>query len=147
MTPITFVNYLITLYNGLYGVDDMECKNKVIDYLPPKEVCKIIGISAKSTAQITRWIKDGRIAGVYRFGKTVAIPTNWVKSECITRGIDWEGVQVEEGKVGVSLKDYEPLIDYAKKNNIGYGTIHNQITRGTFNKDFVRFDTSFGIRK
>ena len=125
----------------------MECKNQVIDYLPPKEVCKIIGISEKSTAQITRWIKQGKIPGVYKFGKTLAIPTIWVKSECITRGIDWEGVQVEEGKIGVSLKDYEPLIDYTKKNNASYGAIHNQITRGTFNQDFVRFDTSLGIRK
>ena len=144
---ITFVNFLFSIYNNVCGEDNMECKNKVIDYLPPKEVCRIIGISTKSTAQITRWMKDGRIVGAFKFGKTIAIPISWVKSECLTRGIDWNGVQVEEDKIGVSLKDYEPLIDYAKKNNVGYGTIHNQITRGTFEGDYIRFDTSFGIRK
>lgn len=147
MRLIIFVNYLITLYNGLYGVDSMESKNKVIDYVTPSEACKIIGISEKSTPLITRWINQGKIKGTFKFGKTIAIPVNWVKSECNARGINWLGVQVDEDKIGVSLKDYEPLIDYTKKNNLKYGTIHSQITRGLFKEDFIRFDTSFGIRK
>lgn len=125
----------------------MISKNRVIDYVTQAEACEIIGISKKSTPLINRWINQGKIKGAYKFGKTVAIPTNWVKSECIERGISWKGVEVEEGERGVSLKDYEPLIDYTKRNNLKYGTIHSQITRGSFDKDFIRFDTSFGIRK
>lgn len=137
----------MTLYNNLYGADDVDCKNIVIDYVTQAEACKIIGISEKSTPLINRWIKQGKIKGTYKFGKTVAIPVNWVKSECNARGINWQGVSVEEHQIGVSLKDYVPLIDYTKKNNLKYGTIHSQITRGLFKDDFIRFDTSFGIRK
>lgn len=38
-------------------------KNKVIDYVTPREACKIIGIKESSAAQITRWIQDGKIKG------------------------------------------------------------------------------------
>ena len=147
MRLIVFVNYLISLYNSIYGDDDVDCKNIVIDYVTQAEACKIIGISEKSTPLINRWIKQGKIKGTFKFGKTVAVPVSWVKSECNARGISWVGVQVEEGKTEVSLKDYEPLIDYTKKNHLKYGTIHSQIARGLFKEDFIRFDTSFGIRK
>lgn len=146
MKPITFVNWLISLYNNIQG-DNVISKNKVIDYVTQAEACEIIGISKKSTPLINRWINQGKIKGVFKFGKTIAIPVSWVKSECNSRGIYYNGVELQENEKGVSLRDYEPLIDYTKKNNLKYGTIHSQMTRGVFNKDFIKFDTSFGIRK
>lgn len=146
MRLITFVNWLVSLYNNIQG-DEMKNKNIVVDYVTQSQACEIIGINKKSTPLINRWIKDGRIVGAFKFGKTIAIPIAWVKSECLSRNINFNGIELKPNEVGVSLKDYEPLIDYTKRNNLKYGTIHSQMTRGAFEKDFVKFDTSFGIRK
>ena len=149
MLILTFVNYLITLYNGLYGVDNMAVytKYKVTDFVTPKEVCEIIGISTKSTPQITRWINEGRIPEVYLFGKNKAIPVTWVKSECLSRGINFEGIKLENGEVGVSLKDYIPVKEYCKKNNFNYNNFNNKISRGYYNGEFIRFANTYGLPK
>lgn len=122
----------------------MNSKNKVIDYITIDEVCDIIGIKRNSKAQITRWIKEGKIKGAYKFGKTWAIPINWVKSECNSRNINWEGVELEENQIGVSLDDYADINDYAKKNNATYQKLYNDIVDGR-EKNFLRFGQSFGI--
>lgn len=144
---ILFVNYLITLYNGLYGVDNMAVytKYKVIDYVTPKEVCKIIGISEKSIAQITRWMNERRIPEVYLFGKNKAIPVTWVKSECLSRGIKWEGVELKKGEIGVSLKDYIPIKEYCKINNLNYNAFNNRIARGYYEDEFIRYANTYGL--
>lgn len=122
-------------------------KNKVIDYLTIDEVCDAIGIKRNSKAQITRWIQDGRITGAFKFSKSWAIPVNWVKSECLARGISWHGVTLSESEHGVSLKDYYTVNEYCNKFNQSFGTVHSQISRGIFDGDYVRFDKSYGIRK
>lgn len=149
MLILTLVNYLVTLYNGLYGVDNMAVytKYKVIDYLTPKEVCKFIGISEKSTPLITRWINEGKIKNVYLFGKNKAIPANWVKSECHERGINWEGIKLTTGEIGVSLKDYMPIKEYCKKNNLNYNAFNNRVARGYYQGEFIRFANTYGLPK
>lgn len=148
MTLITFVNWLISLYNNIQG-DDMAVytKYKVIDFVTPKEVCKIIGISEKSTPLITRWMNESRITGVYLFGKNKAIPITWVKSECIERGISWEGIKLNDGEVGVSLKDYIPIKEYCKKNNLNYASFNNRISRGYYKDEFIRYANTYGLPK
>ena len=121
-------------------------KNKVIDYVTPTEVCKIIEISTKSTPQITRWINSGKIKGVKQFGNNKGIPVSWVKSECIERGIHWEGVELKEGEKGVSLDDYEPLIECIEDKR-EYGRIHTQMKRSTYKGDHIRFGNSYGLPK
>lgn len=121
-------------------------KNVVIDYVTPTEVCKIIGISTKSTPQITRWINSGKIKGVKQFGNNKGIPVSWVKSECLERGINWQGVELKEGENGVSLDDYEPLgvkIDDEKERY----RIYSRLKRKTYKGDHVRFGNSFGLPK
>lgn len=122
-------------------------KNKVIDYVTPQETCTIIGISANSTPQITRWINEGKINGVIPFGNNKAIPVSWVKSECLSRGINWEGVKLEEGEVGVNLKDYEPISVIYKDDKKELNKIYMRMKRGTFDGNYVRFGNSYGIRK
>ena len=148
MTLITFVNWLISLYNNIQG-DDMAVytKYKVTDFVTPKEVCKIIGISEKSTPLITRWMNEGRITGVYLFGKNKAIPITWVKSECIERGISWEGIKLNDGEVGVSLKDYIPVKEYCKINNLNYNNLNNKISRGYYKDEFIRYANTYGLPK
>lgn len=119
-------------------------KNKVIDYLTPVEVCKIIRISATSTPQITRWIREGRIKNVIQFGKTIAIPITWVKSECLARGIDWNGVELKENEVGVNLKDYTPVNQIEKKYNVQNLAV--RIKRGQIDlKNVIQFGNNWGI--
>lgn len=120
-------------------------KYKVVDYLTPAETCKAIGISEKSTPLITRWINSGKIKGYKRFGKSLAIPINWVKSECQERGINWQGVELLSDEIGVSLDDYMPIEEYASNNHMKYGTLHSQITRGIYNGNYIRFGTTFGL--
>lgn len=122
-------------------------KNKAIDYITIDETCEAIGIKKNSRAQIIRWIQDGRVAGAIKFAKSWAIPVSWVKSECQSRGIYYNGVELEDDEIAVSLSDYEPLVEYSKKVNISQGTLHSQIQRGIFKKDYIRFDRSYGIRK
>lgn len=124
-----------------------KSKNKAIDYITIDETCDAIDIKRNSKAQITRWIRDGRIAEAFKFGRSWAIPVSWIKSECNSRGIRYEGVKLEKGENAVSLQDYESLVDYSERLNIPYGNLHNQIRRGTFDKDYIRFDTSYGVRK
>lgn len=126
---------------------EVKTKYKVIDYITPKKVCEIIGISENSIAQITRWMNEGRIPEVYPFGKNKAIPTSWVKSECLSRGIKWEGVKLNKGEVGVSLKDYIPIKDYCKKNNLNYNAFNNKISRGYYKEEFIRFANTYGLPK
>lgn len=122
-------------------------KYKVTDFVTPKEVCEIIGISEKSTPQITRWINEGRIPEVYLFGKNKAIPVTWVKSECIARGITWNGIKLESGEVSVSLKDYIPVKEYCANNNLNYNNFNNKISRGYYNGEFIRFANTYGLPK
>lgn len=126
---------------------EVKTKYKVIDYITPKEVCQIIGISEKSTPLITRWMNEGRIPEVYLFGKNKAIPVTWVKSECLSRGIQWEGVELKEGEIGVSLKDYIPIKEYCKKNNLKYMNLNNQISRGYYDGQFIRYANTYGLPK
>lgn len=144
-----FVNWLFSLYNNLYGDDSVEAytKYKVVDYVTPKDVCKIIGISENSTPLITRWMNQGRIKEVYLFGKNKAIPVSWVKSECITRGISWEGIKLKSGEVGVSLKDYIPIKEYCENNGLVYMSLNNQIARGYYKDEFIRFANTYGLPK
>ncbi|MDU5324861.1 MAG: hypothetical protein E6149_09360 [Peptoniphilus harei] len=119
-------------------------KNKVIDYVTPIEVCQIIRISINSTPQITRWIKDGRIQNVIQFGKSNAIPISWVKSECQARGINWNGVELKENEVGVSLKDYTPLNQIEKKYNVQNLAV--RIKRGQIDlENVIQFGNNWGI--
>lgn len=119
-------------------------KNKVIDYLTPIEVCQIIRISVNSTPQITRWIKEGRIKNVIQFGKSNAIPVSWVKSECQARGIDWNGVELKENEVGVSLKNYTPVNQIEKKYNVQNLAV--RIKRGQISlENVVQFGNNWGI--
>lgn len=134
--------------NKIKSIEIMKkSKNKAIDYITIDETCDAIDIKRNSKAQITRWIQDGRIAGAFKFGRSWAIPISWVKSECNSRGIHYDGLKLEKGENGVFLGDYESLVDYSERLNIPYGNLHNQIRRGTFDKDFIRFDTSYGVRK
>lgn len=121
-------------------------KNKVIDYITAVETCKIIGISVNSTAQITRWVNDGRIKGVRFFGNNKAIPVTWVKSECNERGINWEGVELESDETGVSLDDYIPLKESTQDKN-EYSRLHARLKRGTYKGDFIKFGNAFGLPK
>lgn len=125
----------------------MKKKNVAIDYITIENTCEAIGIKKSSRIQLTRWIQQGRIYGVFKFGKTWAIPVNWVKSECNSRGIYYNGVELQDSEKGVSLRDYEPLIEYSNRLNLSYGKIHFQLRSGIFEGDFVRFGTSYGIRK
>lgn len=122
-------------------------KYKVTDFVTPKEVCEIIGISEKSTAQITRWMNNGKITGVILFGKNKAIPVNWVKSECLARGISWEGIKLKNNEIGVSLKEYIPIKEYCKKNNLNYNNFNNKISRGYYDGEFIRFANTYGLPK
>lgn len=119
-------------------------KNVVIDYVTPTEVCKIIGISTKSTPQITRWINSGKIKRYKRFGNSLAIPVSWVKSECSERGINWQGVELEEGEKGVSLDDYKPLMDYVEENKLNYSTIYHSLKDGKI-EDYIKFQSTYGL--
>lgn len=127
----------------------MECKNKnvVVDYVTPQQACTMIGISASSTPQITRWIGEGRIPNVTKFGNNTAIPISWVKSECLERNVQFEGIKLEGGQVAVSLKDYEPISMIYKDNKKELDRIYRRMKRGTFDGDYVRFGNSYGIRK
>lgn len=124
-----------------------KSKNKAIDYITIDETCDAIGIKKNSRAQLIRWIQDGRITGAFKFGKSWAIPVSWVKSECNSRGIHYDGVELGKVENGVSLNDYESLVEYSKKSDITQGTLYNQIKRGIFKNDYIRFDTSYGVRK
>ncbi len=121
-------------------------KNKVTDYLTIDEVCDAIGIKRNSKAQITRWIKDGRIAGAYKFGKTWAIPINWVKSECTARGIVFHEVELTSNENEVKLNDYISIDEFVRNKDVTYQKIYNDIIDGRI-KDFVRLGTSYGIKK
>ena len=85
--------------------------------------------------------------GAFKFSKSWAIPVGWVKSECQSRGIYYNGVELKDGERAVSLSDYDPLVEYSKKVNISQGTLNSQIQRGIFKKDYIRFDRSYGVRK
>lgn len=148
MFILSFVNYLISLYNYIQGDDvNVKLKNKVVDFVTPTEACRIIGISEKSTPQITRWMNEGKIQGVLSFGNNKAIPISWVKSECNTRGINWEGVELKEGEISVSLKDYIPIADVYNNDKKTLNKIYMRMKRGTFQDDYIRFGNAYGIRK
>ena len=121
-------------------------KNVVIDYVTPTEACKIIGISPKSTPQITRWINQGKIKGVKQFGNNKGIPVSWVKSECLERGIRWEGVELKEGEKGVSLDDYITLNEKIDDEKERY-RVYSRLKRKTYKGDYIRFGNSFGLPK
>lgn len=121
-------------------------KNRVVDYVTPTEVCIIIGISPKSTPQITRWINEGKIKETVRFGNSLAIPVSWVKSECNERGISWQGVELENDETGVLLEDYIPLMDYVKENNLNYSTIYHKLKDGKV-EDYIKFQSTYGLPK
>lgn len=124
-----------------------KIKNVVIDYVTPQQACVMIGISAKSTPQITRWINEGRIPHTTKFGNNTAIPVSWVKSECLARDVEFRGVKLEDGQVAVSLKDYEPISKLYQSNKKELDRIYNRMRRGSFDGDFIRFGNSYGIRK
>lgn len=126
---------------------DAKIKNKVVDYVTPAEACKIIGISEKSTPLITRWINDGKIKGTFKFGNNTAIPIMWVKSECLSRNIDFQGIIIENKQIPVSLKDYKPISTIYKDNKKELDRTYSRMKRGTFQGDYIRFGNSYGIRK
>ncbi len=121
-------------------------KNKVIDYVTPREACKIIGIKESSAPQITRWINDGKIKGTKQFGNNKAIPVSWVKSECNERGINWEGVELGNDEIGVLLGDYVPINEKIEEQKERY-RVYNRLRRGTYEGDFIRFGNAFGLPK
>lgn len=148
MFILSFVNYLISLYNYIQGDNmNVKIKNVVTDYVTPTEACRIIGISEKSTPQITRWINEGKIAGVVSFSNNKAIPVIWVKSECLERGIHWEGVELKQDEIGVYLNEYEPISVIYKDNKKELNKIYMRMKRGTFQGDYIRFGNAYGIRK
>lgn len=120
--------------------------NKVIDYLTIDEVCDAIGIKRSSRAQITRWIQDNRIVGAVRFGKTWAIPKNWVQSECLTRNLKFTDNTLRDNEIGVSLNDYIDIDSYVKDKDVTYQKIYNDVINERIN-DYIRFGTTYGIRK
>ncbi|WP_454206981.1 helix-turn-helix transcriptional regulator [Peptoniphilus sp. Marseille-Q6390] len=122
-------------------------KNKVIDYLTIDEVCDAIGIKRNSKAQITRWIKDGRIAGAYKFSTNWAIPISWVKSECIARGVKYQLEENDNKQKQVKLKDYIPLIEVYKDDIKEYNRLQKQMIRNTYPDDYIKFGNAYGIRK
>lgn len=125
---------------------EAKIKNIVVDYVTPQQACTIIGISASSTPLISRWMNQGKIKDVLIFGKSKGIPVSWVKSECNERGINWEGIKLEDGEVGVSLKDYEPVNKIEQKYQVSHLAI--KITRGQINSDYVvQFGRNWGIEK
>lgn len=126
---------------------EVKTKNIVVDYVTPQQACTMIGISASSTPQITRWINEGRIPNITKFGNNTAIPISWVKSECLSRGVNFEGVKLEDGQVAVSLKDYEPISVIYKDNKKELDRIYSRMKRGSFNGNYIRFGNAFGIRK
>lgn len=121
-------------------------KNKVTDYVTPAEACRAIGISEKSTPQILRWIKDGRIPGVFKFSSNWAIPVSWVKSECNSRGINWSGVPLHSGEVEVSLTNYMPISEVYKEDKKELDRIYKQMKRGTFQGDYILFGNAYGLK-
>ena len=124
-----------------------KMKNKVIDYVTPATTCEFIGISRKSISQISLWIKQKRIHGVYKFGNNWAIPISWVKSECIERGLSFQGVQLSNEEVGVSLNDYSPIAEIFKGNKLELDRTYNRMRSNTFNGDYIKFGNAYGIRK
>ena len=122
-------------------------KNVVIDYLTTKEVCEAIGIKANSTALLKRWIDNGKIKGAKKFGQSWAIPVEWVKAECLERGIDYKSVELQSNQVGVKLFDYIPLIDYVNGDKNQYDKLHAYIRYGKTNLDYIRFYNTYGVRK
>lgn len=126
---------------------EVRIKNKVTDYVTPAEACTMIGISASSTPQITRWINEGRIPNTIKFGNNTAIPIAWVKSECLARSVKFEGIKLKDGQVAVSLKDYEPISTIYQDNKKELDRIYNRMRRGSFDGDFIRFGNAYGIRK
>ena len=118
----------------------------MIDYVTPREACKIIGISESSAAQITRWIQDGKIKGTRQFGNNKAIPVSWVKSECDERGINWEGVELKNDDTGVLLGDYVPINEKIDEQKERY-RVYNRLRRGTYEGDYIRFGNAFGLPK
>lgn len=122
-------------------------KKKITDYLTVKEVLQILGLRPSSQTLITRWIRDGRIEQVLTFGTIYAIPVTWVKSECISRGIDYKGIHLDSDQVGVSLKDYIPLKEYTEKNKLDYGKLYGKLKRKTVNLNYVKFGNVYGIKK
>ncbi len=125
----------------------MESKNKVVDYVTPQQACTMIGISANSTPQITRWINEGRIPNTIKFGNNTAIPIGWVKSECLSRNVQFEGIKLEDRQVAVSLNDYQPISVIYKDNKKELDRIYSRMKRGSFNGDYIRFGNAYGIRK
>lgn len=121
-------------------------KNKVIDYVTPKEACKIIGISEGSAAQITRWIQDGKIKGTRQFGNNKAIPVSWVKSECNERGINWEGVELGNGETPVSLDDYVTLHEKIEDETERSRT-YDRLRHKKYEGDHIKFGNAFGLPK
>lgn len=121
-------------------------KNKVIDYVTPREACKIIGIKESSAAQITRWIQDGKIKGTRQFGNNKAIPVSWVKSECNERGINWEGVELEDDETGVSLDSYITLHEKIEDETERSRT-YDRLRHKKYEGDFIRFGNAFGLPK
>lgn len=121
-------------------------KNKVIDYVTTDDACDILGLKRSSKPQITRWIKDGRIVGAFKFGKTWAVPVLWLKSECIERGILFNGIELAINENEVKLKDYISIDEYIKGKDITYQKIYNDIIDKRID-DYVRFGTTYGVKK
>ena len=121
-------------------------KNKVIDYVTMNDATRILGLARSSSSQLSRWIKDGKIQGTFSFGRSVAIPVSWVKSECLERGISWQGVELKEGEEGVNLKDYLDISEWAELNNLTYSKVYNDIVNGR-RRDYIKFGVSYGLPK
>lgn len=121
-------------------------KNKVIDYVTMNDATKILGLARSSSSQISRWVKDGKIQGTFSFGRSVAIPVSWLRSECLERGISWDGIELEDGETGVSLKDYLDINEWAELNNLTYSKVYNDIVNGR-RHDYIKFGVSYGLPK
>ena len=121
-------------------------KNKVIDYVTMNEATKILGLARSSSSQLSRWIKDGKIQGTLSFGRSVAIPVSWLRSECLERGISWNGIELEDGETGVNLKDYLDISEWAELNNLTYSKVYNDIANGR-RYDYIKFGVSYGLPK
>lgn len=121
-------------------------KNKVIDYVAMNEATKILGLARSSSSQLSRWIKDGKIQGTFSFGRSVAIPVSWLRSECLERGISWHGIELEDGETGVNLKDYLDISEWAELNSLTYSKVYNDIVNGR-RHDYIKFGVSYGLPK
>lgn len=122
-------------------------KNKVIDYMTVQDAVKALDYAEASHSVLTRMANDGRIEGAFKFGSSWALPTAWVRQQAGERGIYFNGIELKENEVPVSLQDYEHIKTWSEKKGDSSVKISTRIRRNQGEYDYVRFGNMIGIRK